>query len=214
MVNFSPLAAESGWRVWGTPANFNGFRVLASLLHRHRSTERDQPNFAQCLTVSWADKLLHFWELLPLTEFCQVQNDFASKSCVLLYWQHYCTALEHWASAKLCGVQQRAPPICGSAAIRLGISPHSSNGNNYKDVLPNINCTQAAETTEKCCFCLCDLDLQTRPSEGPNTSSMWVWHKFVQRFQRYFIHNKSPDLWHRKQKLPQFTACGNNTVFV
>jgi len=28
-----PLAAEIGWPVWGTPANFNGFRVLAALLH-------------------------------------------------------------------------------------------------------------------------------------------------------------------------------------
>jgi len=33
MVNFSLLAAEICWRVWGTPANFNGFRVLAALLH-------------------------------------------------------------------------------------------------------------------------------------------------------------------------------------
>jgi len=33
MVNFSPLAAEIGPVVWGTPANFNGFRVLAALLH-------------------------------------------------------------------------------------------------------------------------------------------------------------------------------------
>ena len=33
MVNFGVLAADIGWRVWGTPANFNGFRVLASLLH-------------------------------------------------------------------------------------------------------------------------------------------------------------------------------------
>jgi len=33
MVNFGPLAAEICWRVWGTPANFNGFRVLAALLH-------------------------------------------------------------------------------------------------------------------------------------------------------------------------------------
>ena len=33
MVNFGPLAAEIGSLVWGTPANFNGFRVLASLLH-------------------------------------------------------------------------------------------------------------------------------------------------------------------------------------
>jgi len=33
MVNVGPLAAEIGSVVWGTPANFNGFRVLASLLH-------------------------------------------------------------------------------------------------------------------------------------------------------------------------------------
>jgi len=33
MVNFGPLAAEICWRVWGTPANLNGFRVLAALLH-------------------------------------------------------------------------------------------------------------------------------------------------------------------------------------
>jgi len=31
MVNFGPLMAKIGWRVWGTPVNFNGFRVLASL---------------------------------------------------------------------------------------------------------------------------------------------------------------------------------------
>jgi len=36
MVNFGPLAAKIGSLVWGTPANFNGFRVLASLLLRCR----------------------------------------------------------------------------------------------------------------------------------------------------------------------------------
>jgi len=33
MVNFGLLAAEIRWRVCGIPANFNGFRVLAALLH-------------------------------------------------------------------------------------------------------------------------------------------------------------------------------------
>jgi len=33
MVNFGLLTAEICWRVWGTPANFNGFRVLPTLLH-------------------------------------------------------------------------------------------------------------------------------------------------------------------------------------
>ena len=63
MANFSPLAAEIDPVVWGTAANFNGFRVLAALLH-------DTPAAA---------------------------------------------------SAKLCGVEQRAPPI-----FARGIGPHSS----------------------------------------------------------------------------------------
>ena len=33
MANFGLLIAEICWRVWGTPANFNGFGVLAALLH-------------------------------------------------------------------------------------------------------------------------------------------------------------------------------------
>ena len=33
MVNFGPLAAEIVSLVWGTTCNFNGFRILAALLH-------------------------------------------------------------------------------------------------------------------------------------------------------------------------------------
>jgi len=32
-MNFGLLTAEICWRVWGTPADFNGFRVLVALLH-------------------------------------------------------------------------------------------------------------------------------------------------------------------------------------
>jgi len=35
-------------------------------------------------------------------------------------WERYCT------SVKLCGVEQRAPPMFGRATITLGIGPHSS----------------------------------------------------------------------------------------
>jgi len=42
MANFGPLTADIGLPVWGTSANFNGFRVLASLLHRRRSTNVNQ----------------------------------------------------------------------------------------------------------------------------------------------------------------------------
>ena len=41
-----------------------------------------------------------------------------------LSWKRYCTALQQWASAKLCGVEQRAPPTFGKAANTLGIGPH------------------------------------------------------------------------------------------
>ena len=33
MMNIGLLAAEIVSLVWGTPANFNGFRVLAALVH-------------------------------------------------------------------------------------------------------------------------------------------------------------------------------------
>ena len=33
MVNFGALVAEILSLVWGTPANFNGFRIFAALLH-------------------------------------------------------------------------------------------------------------------------------------------------------------------------------------
>jgi len=42
MVNFGPLTPEIDWRVLDIQANFNRFRVLASLLHRRRSTEINQ----------------------------------------------------------------------------------------------------------------------------------------------------------------------------
>jgi len=51
MVNFGPLTAEIGWRVWDTAANFNGLRVFASLLQRHRTLEANQ-KLARCLAVS------------------------------------------------------------------------------------------------------------------------------------------------------------------
>jgi len=35
MVNFGPLSAEIVSLVWGTPANFNWFHILAALLHSH-----------------------------------------------------------------------------------------------------------------------------------------------------------------------------------
>jgi len=74
MANFCPLTAKIGLPVWATPANFNWFRGLASLLQRHRSPEANQ-----ILHDLWPSSgLVHyiyiFGGFCPLAEFCHVQN--------------------------------------------------------------------------------------------------------------------------------------------
>jgi len=64
MANFGPLAAEIGSGVWGTPAYFNGFRVLASLLQRRRSPEANQ-TLHDVLPPPGLLHLYTFWGLLP-----------------------------------------------------------------------------------------------------------------------------------------------------
>jgi len=65
VANFGPLTAEICWRVWGTPANFNGFRVLASLLQRRRSPEANQT-----LHDVWpSPELLHYTLLKALASW-------------------------------------------------------------------------------------------------------------------------------------------------
>jgi len=110
VVNFGPLAAEIVSLVWGTPANFNGFRVLASLLHRGRSTEANQT-----LHDVWPSPgLVHYMYTFglsggscPVTEFCQLQNSL----CVQVLRSPILAALLHGTpavgSATLCSVVQR-----------------------------------------------------------------------------------------------------------
>ena len=73
---YGELRPTSGWDrcvSLGTLANSNGFRVLASLLHRRRSTEANQTlhdvwpsrGLVQCLYI--------FGGSCPLRKFCQVQ---------------------------------------------------------------------------------------------------------------------------------------------
>ena len=131
MANFGPLTAEIIWRVWGTTANFNGFRVLALLLQRRRSLEANQT-----LHDVWSSpELVHYVYIFrsscPLTEVYHVQNSL----CVLLYWQRYCTArlqrdqpnVAAWYKEWNFGTfADGATYIIGWAAITLDIGPHSS----------------------------------------------------------------------------------------
>jgi len=106
MANFGPLTAEIVLPVWGTPANFNGFRVLPSLLQRHRPPEANQTLHDVWLSPELVHYIYIFGGSCPWQKFAQCKIHFTSKSCVLLYWQHYCTALQQRASAKLCSMVQ------------------------------------------------------------------------------------------------------------
>jgi len=72
-VELQPVTAEIGSGVWGTPANFNGFRVFASSLQRRRSRRPTKlctmfNRLLGCYTI------YIFGGSCPRTEFCQVQN--------------------------------------------------------------------------------------------------------------------------------------------
>jgi len=79
MVNFSLLAAEIVSLLWGTPVNFNNFRVLASLLQRRRSTEANQTLHNVWPLPGLVDCAYIFGGCCSVTEFWQVQNSL----CVL-----------------------------------------------------------------------------------------------------------------------------------
>ena len=57
--------------------------------------------------MDWYSAYTFSGALAPWQNFdrCRIHSTF--KSCVLLYWQLYCTALQKRASAKLCGMVQR-----------------------------------------------------------------------------------------------------------
>ena len=102
------MSSQYGER-WST----NGWNLLASLGHPSKfqrvsrlafvtaatSLNRGQPNFAQCLVVSWPGILyiIHFRGLLPpngILHGAKFTLRPSPKSSVLLYWQRYCTTLK------------------------------------------------------------------------------------------------------------------------
>jgi len=128
MVNFGPLVAEIGPVVWGTPANFNGFCILAALLERRCSTEANQTLHGVWSSPGLVHYIYIFGGCCPITEFCQVQNSLCYLQVLL---SHILVVLLHgtWAvgaSQTLRHWAQGATYIFVKATITLGIGPHSS----------------------------------------------------------------------------------------
>ena len=135
MANFGLLTAEISSGVCGTPANFNVFRVLPSLLQRRRSPEANQTLHDVWPSPGLVHYVYIFGDFCPLTKFCHVQNSLYVKSCVspiLAALLHGTPAagvshtLRFGARNGITELSQTAPPIFGWAAITLGIGPHSS----------------------------------------------------------------------------------------
>jgi len=135
MPNFGPLMAEIGLPVWGTPANFNGFRMLASLGLQRRCS----PEANQTLHDVWPSPgLVHYIYTLggfcPVMEFCPVQNSLyvqvlPSILAALLHGTPSAgvsQALRRSTRNGITELSQRAPPIFDWAAMTLGIGPRSS----------------------------------------------------------------------------------------
>ena len=95
-----PLAAAIDPVVWGTPANFNGFHVLAALLQRCRSTEANQTLHSVWPSPGLVHDVYIFGSSGPVTEFFQVQNSL----CVQVLRSRILAALLHGTPAA--GVSQ------------------------------------------------------------------------------------------------------------
>jgi len=116
MANFCRLMAEIGSGVWDTPANFNGFRVLPSLLQRHCSPEANH-TMHNVWPSSWLVHYIYiFAASCPLMEVCPVQN--------LLYVQvlHSAVLAALLHSTPTAGVAQTLQRTVaeGATYIRLG----------------------------------------------------------------------------------------------
>jgi len=132
MAKFCLLAAVICLPVWGTPANFNGFRVLPSLYYSdvaHRRPTKLCTKF-DCL-LRW--HIMHYVYIFdgccPLTEFCQVQNSLyvqGLRSPILAALLHVTPSAGVRQTLLCAELSQRAPRIFGWAAITLGIGPHFS----------------------------------------------------------------------------------------
>jgi len=98
MVNYGPVAADIGLPVWDIPVNSNGFRVLASLQYRCRSTGVNQ-TVHDCLAVSSAGTpCIMFLGHLPPNRILQDAKFTLRPSLALSYISS--VNVRHWRSGR------------------------------------------------------------------------------------------------------------------
>ena len=104
---------------------------------------------------------------------------------LMLTYYYLVPSIIGWVMGMASGLQK---PLSIISRLSFGTSEEKKL---EQRCFPNINHVHAAKI---------DHDLQTRPSEEPNRSSVWICRKSVQRFPRYlpktpfFVHGDL-DLW-------------------
>jgi len=130
---YGELRPINGLPVSGTPANFDGFRVLPSLLQRHRSSEANQTlhdvwpspwllHYIYILGALAPDRILPSakFTLRPSLVFSYISSVTARHSS-----SGVSQTLRRGTKNGITELSQRAPPIFGRVAVTLGIGPHS-----------------------------------------------------------------------------------------
>jgi len=114
---YGELRPTNGWHrltfgCLGTPANCNGFRMLASLLHRRRSPEANQTVHDLWPSPGLVHHIYIFGGCCPLTEFCHVQTSL----CVQVLHSPVLAALLH--STQVVGISQTLRLVGISQTLR------------------------------------------------------------------------------------------------
>jgi len=81
MVNFGPLAAEILSLVWGSPGNFNGFRVLAALLYGTLVVGVSQTAAFNRGRHLYSARRPSRWALAHISSFVNFQSSFLQLIC-------------------------------------------------------------------------------------------------------------------------------------
>jgi len=106
---YGELQPTNGWAHFGSLGHRSKFQQVSRLGIVTAATSYQKPSklctmFGRLL--GWCTIYTLSGALVPQRNFSTCKIHFASKSCVLLYWQRYCTALQQLSSAKQCGVVQ------------------------------------------------------------------------------------------------------------
>jgi len=110
LLHMSPQCAElrptNGWDLLANLGHPSKFQPVSWLRYCTDVAQRRSTKLCMMFGrfLDWYTIYTFSGALAPWRNFARCKVHF--KSCVLLYWQHYCTALEQWPSAKLCGVVQ------------------------------------------------------------------------------------------------------------